>query len=176
MDNIECERMGVIATETKGEDFKIRFYQSGDAYKQDLREVFDDRGFLDKHKFHKHLERIKDKCVLIVAESAASEIVSIVVFSFLWRGVADVALFTSPIFDKFPEDVGRVAKDVLRYMEEVHKLHRIQAMIRASIPAALEFVIELQFQKEGYLKKYTPDGEDYLLVARTAEVKRWRDM
>lgn len=49
---------------------------------------------------------------------------------------------------------------------ECLKLHRLQAYIRSTEPAYIRWAESFGFVKEGVLRKYGPEGVDYLMMAK----------
>ena len=68
----------------------------------------------------------------------------------MWEGVG-VARYTDMLF---------------QHIQEEHKLFRIQASVSVLDLTANRYAQWLGFQKEGIMKKYGPDGTDYVRYAR----------
>jgi hypothetical protein len=84
----------------------------------------------------------------------------------LWMGVGGGWSLTSPLVEKFPVSFHRAVWRNILKSEENLCLHRLQITVQASHIVSQSWVERLGFQFEGVLKKYGPDGEDYLLFAR----------
>jgi RimJ/RimL family protein N-acetyltransferase len=55
---------------------------------------------------------------------------------------------------------------LFQHIQEEHKLYRIQASVSVLDLTANRYAQWLGFQKEGIMKKYGPDGTDYVRYAR----------
>jgi hypothetical protein len=84
----------------------------------------------------------------------------------LWTGVGGGWSLTSPLVEKLPVAFHRAVRRNILELEEKLCLHRLQITVQASHVVSQRWVERLGFRFEGVLKKYGPDGEDYLLFAR----------
>lgn len=88
----------------------------------------------------------------------------------LWPGVARVwALFSSELLDSIPTVLALHVKRDLKRAEELD-LHRIEATVVASHQVGIGFLEWLGFEKEGLMRRYGPDGEDFILFAKVSDV------
>jgi len=55
---------------------------------------------------------------------------------------------------------------LFQHIQETHELSRIQASVCASDVRANRYAQWLGFEKEGIMRKYGPDGTDYIRYAR----------
>jgi len=56
---------------------------------------------------------------------------------------------------------------ILDEIIEQYKLHRVQAEIKSSVDYFHKFILRLGFEEEGTMRKYGPDGSDYILYSRS---------
>ncbi len=79
----------------------------------------------------------------------------------LWNGVGEAWFHCS---DNVPKNVG-LAKDILKAFDEICaglNLRRVQARAQVGFPEGHMLIAYLGFQPEALLKKYGPDGRDYI--------------
>lgn len=62
--------------------------------------------------------------------------------------------------------VHRIVKKMLQFIIDEHKLRRIQAISKETVPDAGRWLEALGFQKEGVLRKFGPEGDNFVLYAR----------
>jgi hypothetical protein len=60
-----------------------------------------------------------------------------------------------------------VVRFVKRYLNRMlNECHRIQAVVCSDDMVARRFVLFLGFEREGVLRKYGPDGRDYIMYSK----------
>lgn len=84
----------------------------------------------------------------------------------LWHGVG-------VIWGLFASDVGKYGIEVLRASESflnalMKDLRRVQCEVMAENTAAVKYIETFGFLREGTMKNYGPNGEDYYLYARVS--------
>lgn len=84
----------------------------------------------------------------------------------MWAGVAEFWMLTSTLVEKHPTVCARVARTVIDSFATSEGSRRVQIAVNASDPRALRFADFLQFEREGVLRAYGPDGSDYIMMAR----------
>jgi hypothetical protein len=62
----------------------------------------------------------------------------------------------------------RATKMIIENIISTYGIYRVQASIRCDWKRARRFIEFLGFQKEGIMRRYGPDGKDYILYARIA--------
>lgn len=90
-------------------------------------------------------------------------------FLMYWPGVMEGWMITS---DKLPRFGKEVTVRVIRKIEEVEKmfsLRRLQMTVRADFEIGQNWAAKLGFKREGILKKFGPEGCDYIMYARVKE-------
>lgn len=85
---------------------------------------------------------------------------------FYWPGVGEAWTFMTSSLHKYRFSVHKHVYRLLNDIINRHKLYRVQAVINASHQAALDWIEALGFEKEGLMKKYGPDGQDYYMYGR----------
>lgn len=73
---------------------------------------------------------------------------------------------TSELLLKYKAWSHRVIRDVLDITENTHKLHRIESLILKGHEVSMKWAEKLKFKKEGLLRKYDSQKNDYWLYAR----------
>ena len=84
----------------------------------------------------------------------------------LWPGVAEAWGLVSPSGKKHGRLFARYAKRRFEGMLKENDIKRMQAPIHATDESGMRFVEWLGFEKEGLMRKYGLQGEDYVRVAR----------
>ena len=84
----------------------------------------------------------------------------------MWEGVGEAWLLVGKEgYDK-PKTVAQWTDYLFQILQEEHKLFRIQASVSALDLTANRYAQWLGFEKEGIMRKYGPDGTDYIRYAR----------
>ncbi len=84
----------------------------------------------------------------------------------MWEGVGEAWLLVGKEgYDK-PKTVAKWTDYLFQILQEEHKLFRIQASVAALDLTANRYAQWLGFEKEGIMRKYGPDGTDYIRYAR----------
>jgi len=82
----------------------------------------------------------------------------------IWNGVGEAWLMSSPRLNKFPvflvKNFRQLSDEVLR-----RGLHRIQILVHNTKTLA-RWAETLGFEYEGFLRKYTADGQDILIYSK----------
>lgn len=141
-------------------DLVIVPFQIADIFKIDLREH-------DKHVLNLH-----DLAVMLSAPNSFAgtcfyegDLIAIIGVTVLWEGVAEVYVLPGKTL---PQVGFKIVRTLMRYMEAVsqtHKLHRIQTTARDDA-ATEKWMKTLRFTKEGSLKCFTKNKDDYCMWAR----------
>ena len=84
----------------------------------------------------------------------------------LWEGVGEAWLMVGKEGYEKPKTVGRYTQYIFQHILEEHGLFRIQASVSAIDSRAIRYAEWLGFENEGIMKKYGPDGSDYIRYAR----------
>ena len=85
----------------------------------------------------------------------------------MWDGVAECWLITDMSLPYHARPFHRVTKLVLdRFMSEL-QLVRLQITVHSDNFLALKWAKVLYFKEEGVLRKFGPDGNDFVMMART---------
>ena len=88
----------------------------------------------------------------------------------LWPGVGEFWMIPSVLVSRHKVSVVREAKRFLADCLERFNLHRAQATIREKDGIALGWIERLGFEREGLMRKFGSDGENYFMYARVQNV------
>ncbi|MAL84462.1 MAG: hypothetical protein CMF11_09030 [Idiomarina sp.] len=84
----------------------------------------------------------------------------------IWQGVGEAWLLLGKEAFARPITVARHTCNMFDHMQEEYKYQRIQASIAVKDVKAKRFAEWLDFENEGIMRKYGPDGSDYYRYAR----------
>lgn len=84
----------------------------------------------------------------------------------IWQGVGEAWLLLGKEAFARPITVARHTCNMFDHMQEEYKYQRIQASIAVKDIKAKRFAEWLDFENEGIMRKYGPDGSDYYRYAR----------
>jgi len=84
----------------------------------------------------------------------------------MWNGVGEAWLLVGKEGYSKPKTVARYTDYIFQHIQEEHDLFRIQASVSALDETANRYAQWLGFEKEGIMRKYGPDGSDYIRYAR----------
>lgn len=84
----------------------------------------------------------------------------------LWKGVGEGWFVASDNMPKKKLSVIKLIRENFDSMIQENNLVRVQAGVRADWLEAKRFAEFLGFEHEGIMRKYGPDGQDYLRMAR----------
>ncbi len=93
------------------------------------------------------------------------KIIGIIGGSYFFPGVAEVyALLSNDIKGNF--SFHKAVKTIVDGAFEAFKVHRLQMVVRADFLVGQKWAESLGFEAECVMKKYGPNGDDYVLFAR----------
>ena len=84
----------------------------------------------------------------------------------LWPGVGEAWIVASDNMPKKKLSVIKLIRENFDRMIQDNNFVRVQAGVRYDWPEAKRFAEFLGFEHEGIMRKYGPDGQDYLRMAR----------
>jgi hypothetical protein len=84
----------------------------------------------------------------------------------LWEGVGEAWFIGADRIQKHTLSAVRFVKQVFKDKQDNGDYIRLHANVRADWPEAIKFAKLVGFHKEGYMKKFGPDGLDYLVMGR----------
>lgn len=84
----------------------------------------------------------------------------------VWDGVAEATLVPSDVFYTKPKLFTRFTRGLLDVAAKTYNLHRIQALCLEKYPKHGRFIRALGFEKEGVIRGYDPQKNDYGMYAR----------
>ncbi len=83
----------------------------------------------------------------------------------MWPGVGEAWFVASSKIHEYPRPFIRFAKTEMKRVIDENQLWRVQAVCKSDWPAAIKFAHFLGFNSEGLMRKYGPEGLDYIRVA-----------
>ena len=84
----------------------------------------------------------------------------------IWEGVADVWIIMKKGSNKHKFFMLKNIKEKFEETITKRNYHRVQAVVRSDFTHGLRFAKWFNMTSEGVMKKYGPDGKDYIMVAR----------
>lgn len=87
-------------------------------------------------------------------------------FVSIWRGVAEAWFVADEQVRTIPMTMTRIGRKVMDIAKISMGLHRIQITVRTSDRRAESWAYAIGFDLECVMRKYGPDGMDYLLMTR----------
>ncbi len=84
----------------------------------------------------------------------------------MWPGLAEAWIAVTPLARQHTVFLYRHVLAFLDLVTETYKLRRIEAKLCASFILARKFAHRLGFTHDALLKRYGPNGEDYMLVSK----------
>jgi hypothetical protein len=84
----------------------------------------------------------------------------------VWDGVGEAWFLGSQLIHKHKAAVTKAVKRHLVGIMEEYKLHRVQAHVMEDWPGARRWISFLGMQEEGVLRKFSPEGLNYIQFAR----------
>ncbi len=94
--------------------------------------------------------------------------IGIIGMTFNWQGMADVWALLSEEVLKYPFFLHKKAKYYLDLYQKIMNVHRYEANIRCGFEAGFRWAERLGFQAEGLMRKWGPEGHDYMKYGRVA--------
>lgn len=88
-----------------------------------------------------------------------------------WEGVGEAWLYLSDWIYPHALSFVKVIKERLEAIIREHRLVRVQTPLCALMPTNIRFARALGFRAEGVLRKYGPDGSDYIMHAIVRETE-----
>jgi RimJ/RimL family protein N-acetyltransferase len=88
-----------------------------------------------------------------------------------WPGVGESWLILSKKANDHKTEITRCIRRIVKQFVTENKLHRLQVNVRTDFPQARKLVEHLGFVYEGTLKRYTPNGVDCWMFAKTRKVQ-----
>jgi hypothetical protein len=92
----------------------------------------------------------------------------VIAFGFvpIWQGVAEAWMVGSADARKYPITMTKTGRVVMDIAKISMGLHRLQITVRNTDKRAESWAYAIGFWQESVMKKYGPDGEDYLMMTR----------
>jgi hypothetical protein len=112
----------------------------------------------DVHRAIKHNEAI--------SIFAGNQIMAIIGFTPIYKETGEMWALTSDLCSKYPLAFHRKVKELLEYYTKLNKLRRVQMVVRRGYSQGFDWAVSLGFEPEGILRKYGPEGDDYVMMGR----------
>ncbi len=138
----------------------VRVSEVGDADKIQARDVFSGEDFTGR------LKRLMPGCychTMLIDD----EPVAIIGGSVIWPGVAKAWAVISDKVQSIPLSFHKFVLYIISSYQEIFRLHRLQFSVKAGYTQGERWAESLGFSKEGVMKQYGINGEDYILFARS---------
>jgi hypothetical protein len=84
----------------------------------------------------------------------------------MWQGVGDSWMLVSKYVKKYPLSVYKTVSSIMEGIIERHKLYRIQTVIKEDDSTAINWIERLGYTREGVLRQFGPDRQNYLMYGR----------
>ena len=84
----------------------------------------------------------------------------------VWPGVGEGWLITSHQVAHYPITLTRMTRRYLDIAARELQLHRLQITCNVNNQLAVRWASRLKFDREGLLRRYGPDGSDYIMLSR----------
>lgn len=94
------------------------------------------------------------------------EIAGCIGLAHMWAGVAEATLVPSDVYYKYAKTLTRFVKESLDIGTETGRIHRVQALSLEKYPKHGRFLEALGFEKEGIIRAYDCEKNDYGMYAR----------
>lgn len=91
----------------------------------------------------------------------------------LWPGVGEGWLHLSKWFELHPFSAFKIVRAQMHRIIDDYGLRRVQAPIHSAMPANIRLVKHLGFSEEGTLRRWGPDGADYVLFSLIVEESKY---
>jgi hypothetical protein len=87
-------------------------------------------------------------------------------FAMLWPGVCDSWMLISKHIKRYPLSVYKTVSTKMKCVIENYKLYRIQTLIQEGDMTAINWIERLGFTREGVMRQFGPDRQNYLMYGR----------
>lgn len=84
----------------------------------------------------------------------------------IFKGTYEVSALIGSLARQYPIQFFRHVRGRIEHYEKTHGVHRTQTMIRTGFPFLVKWIELLGFEREGILRKFGPEGDDYFMYAR----------
>lgn len=88
---------------------------------------------------------------------------------YYWPGVAEGWLLLSKGTDNYPFSLHRIVRLMVEKAFAVNGLKRLQVSVPVDMQRSRKWIARLGFVREGLMRRYGPDGHDYVLYAMVRE-------
>ena len=106
-------------------------------------------------------------CETIVKDRRGDfEVLAVLSGALIMAGNFEVSALVGDNAKKYPLEFFRTVKSRIENYEMKLDLRRVQCTVRDGFPFLVKFIKMLGFEREGLMRKFGPEGDDYYLYAR----------
>lgn len=113
-----------------------------------------------------HTARTLAKFPASTARTSEGEIIACGGVVILWRGVGEAWGLTTKHVDRYRIFYYKNTKLLIESIAQSFNLHRVQATVPVGHEPAARFIMRMGFAREGLLRKFGPDGSDFIMFGR----------
>ena len=84
----------------------------------------------------------------------------------MWDGVGEAWFIGSKLVYKHPILITKTIRQYLNKLMNIKNFHRVQAYVKQDWEQAKRWIELVGMQKEGMVRKFSPDGRDHILYAK----------
>ncbi len=84
----------------------------------------------------------------------------------IWDNVGEAWFLGTDHVNQYPVIITKTIRKYLNNLMSLNKLHRVQAHVRSDWDRANRWIKFLGMQKEGVVRKFSPDGRDHILFSK----------
>jgi hypothetical protein len=109
-------------------------------------------------------EALKGQAISVI--SSNEEILAIIGYLGINDGAVELWALTSKLCSKYSLAFHRTLKKHLEIFIKANNLRRVQMTVSQDYSEGIKWAKALGFEPEGILRKYGPDGSDYIMMGR----------
>lgn len=145
-------------------EVRIEPYRATDTFGMEIRDLSPDmEAVVLSPEYLLFLEKAGPGYSLIIDDET---VMCMIFCKLLYSGVAEVVVLASSLVEKHRRIVQRVCKKCADDVQEVHKLHRLEARIPETATRNRLWAESLGMVAEGPIRAFGPNGEDYIQYAK----------
>ena len=151
----------------QNDDIKIVPFEWQHPRMMDLRE-FELKTYVDLPDYEQHLRLFQSEPHSYTAILRGKVVASFGVHN-MWPGAGEGWLLAGKQVNSYPITLTRMTRRYLDIAARDLLLRRLQITCNTKDELAVRWAIALKFDREGLLRKYGPDGSDYVMFSRIYE-------
>ncbi len=138
--------------------------------KEDLHKInlrpFDEQVIMGVSAAYERIVQQADAGIAYTGRNDEGDIIAIGGVTLMWDKVGSGWVMTSGLILKYKAWTHRAIRNILEQAIVKHNLHRIESIILKDHCVSQKWAERLGFEREGLMRKYDTDGNDYYLYAR----------